>query len=176
MTPTYLLIALLSGIAIGLLIYDKFLVPQFETKIKSVTRTEYVPYEVKIETKEYIYVDVPVPVYVKDTVINEKELPINNYTGIARTLYGPLHYQINTAGYLLDYKFKPEFSTTINLPHTITTNTEVKIKEPRGLYALGSINTVSGPSVGLAYLNRKVMIQYNYGVTNHTLSFGYRLF
>lgn len=172
-----LIVVFFAGALLGILAYDRFLVPDFETKTETITEIKYVDREVALPFKEFVFVEIPKPIFLTDTVIKEVNYPVNKYNGVTRTIYGTVDYNITTAGHLLDYNFKPNFSTTISTPvKTITNNRTITIK-PRGIYALGSINNKFVPSIGVAYLDNRFLFGYTFNTNlGHNLTVGYKIF
>jgi hypothetical protein len=160
------------GVVVGMLAFDQVKSDEVQTKIEYQTKVEYKTIEVPVKTTEYITVKVPTPTYVKDTVYLDKTLPVNNYTGIERTVFGNLHYDITTTGYLTSTKFKPDFLVSVPVP-TITNNirqTDTIIKKPTGLFlTVGYQN--NNINVGGVFVKDKVLI----GLNTQGFSLGYKL-
>ena len=96
------LLAVVVGFVFGVLsIQEK------EEKVKIKYETKNVPF------KEYVFIDVPKPKYVRDTVIKEVKYPVNVFEGVQKTEFGDLGYKASTAGHLLDLEFKPDFQIPV---------------------------------------------------------------
>jgi hypothetical protein len=160
------------GVVVGMLTFDSVNNIDTQTKIEYQTRVEYKTIEVPVKTTEYITVKVPTPTYVKDTVYLDKSFPLNNYTGIERTVFGNLHYDITTAGYLTSTKFKPDFLVNVSVP-TITNSikeTNTVIKKPTGLFlTVGYQN--NNINIGGVFVKDKVLV----GLNTQGFSLGYKL-
>jgi hypothetical protein len=166
------LTAFFVGVVVGMLAFDSVQDKEVQTKIEYQTKVEYKTIEVPVKTTEYITIKVPTPTYIKDTVYLEKTLPLNNYTGIERTIFGNLHYDITTAGYLTSTKFKPDFLVNVSVP-TITNSirqTNTIIKKPTGLFlTVGYQN--NNINVGGVFVKDKVLV----GLNSSGFSLGYKL-
>lgn len=136
-----------------------------EEKVKVEYKTELIPF------KEYIFIDVPKPKYVKDTVIKEVKYPVNVFEGVQKTEFGDLNYKASTAGHLLDLEFKPDFSIPV------TTKVVEKTVERSSLYANASYNLNNSLSVGLTFVHKKWELGYSRGFDNsNTIRIGRRIF
>lgn len=141
-----------------------------EEKVKIEYKTERVPF------KEYIFIDVPNPDYLKDTVINEPSkgevtYPVNVFEGVQKTEFGNLNYKASTAGHLLDLEFKPDFSIPV------TTKVVERTIERSSLYANASYNLNNTFSVGLTFVHKKWELGYSRGFDNsNTIRLGRRIF
>ena len=161
---TYFVILVVGFIA-GVLSVNK---PEEKVTVKY--KTERVPF------KEYIFIDVPKPKYIKDTVIIEPKIgevkyPVNVFEGVQKTEFGDLNYKASTAGHLLDLEFKPDFSIPVT-----TTVVEKRI-ERSSLYANASYNLNNTLSVGLTFVHKKWELGYSRGFDNsNTIRLGRRIF
>lgn len=136
-----------------------------EEKVKVEYKTERVPF------KEYIFIDVPKPKYVKDTVIKEVKYPVNVFEGVQKTEFGDLNYKASTAGQLLDLEFKPDFTIPV------TTKVVEKTIERSSLYANASYSLNNNLSVGLTFIHKKWELGYSRGFDNsNTIRLGRRIF
>lgn len=141
-----------------------------EEKVKVEYKTERVPF------KEYIFIDVPKPKYVKDTVIIESnkvevKYPVNVFEGVQKTDFGNLNYKASTAGHLLDLEFKPDFTIPV------TTKVVEKTIERSSLYANASYSLNNNLSVGLTFIHKKWELGYSRGFDNsNTIRLGRRIF
>lgn len=136
-----------------------------EEKVKVEYKTERVPF------KEYIFIDVPKPKYVKDTVIKEVKYPVNVFEGVQKTEFGDLNYKASTAGHLLDLEFKPDFTIPV------TTKVVEKTIERSSLYANASYSLNNNLSVGLTFIHKKWELGYSRGFDNsNTIRLGRRIF
>lgn len=154
------LLAVVVGFVFGVLsIQEK------EEKFKIKYETKNVPF------KEYVFIDVPKPKYVRDTVIKEVKYPVNVFEGVQKTEFGDLGYKASTAGHLLDLEFKPDFQIPV-------TNTIVeKTIERSSLYANASYTINRNLSVGLTFVHKKWELGYSRGFDNsNTIRIGRRIF
>lgn len=138
-----LVVAFLLGALLGMYAYDRILAPEASTKTITEVKTEYVPVEIPVVQKEYIEVPVPKPIYLRDTIIKEVTYPINKYRGAERLYNGNLHYEIDVAGELLSYKFRPDFKINTLVPVNTITHTTTNTYYKTGWYVGG------GAEVGL---------------------------
>jgi hypothetical protein len=154
------LLAVVVGFVFGVLsIQDK------EQEVKIKYETKHVPF------KEFVFIDVPKPIYLRDTIINEVKYPVNVFEGVQKTEFGDLGYKASTAGHLLDLEFKPDF----NIPVT-STIIEKKI-ERSSLYANASYTINNHLSVGLTFVHKKWELGYSRGFDNsNTIRIGRRIF
>jgi len=154
------LLAVVVGFVFGVLsIQDK------EEKVTVKYETKNVPF------KEFVFIDVPKPIYIRDTVINEVKYPVNVFEGVQKTQFGDLGYKASTAGHLLDLEFKPDFQ--IPVTNTIT---ERRI-ERSSLYANASYTINNHLSVGLTFVHKKWELGYSRGFDNsNTIRIGRRIF
>lgn len=162
-------ISLVVGILLGLGIYKLFLVPDFTDSVttKTTVETKYVETTIPLPFKDFVVVKIPsVPILVKDTVINDVVYPVNTYSGVERTFYGNFNYKIETAGYLRDFQFKPEFEVTSLVPvTTVSTNKEtLRTIHPKGFYVGGGMSSNLTPYASAHYLNNKSMFSATYGL------------
>lgn len=155
--------------------YFVLLIVGFITGVLSVKKPEEkvtVKYETKhVPFKEYIYIDVPKPIYIRDTVINEVKYPVNVFEGVQKTEFGNLNYKASTAGQLLDLEFKPDFSIPV-------TNTIIEKRiERSSLYANASYNTSNTLALGLTFVHKKWELGYSRGLDNsNIIRIGRRIF
>lgn len=167
-----ILVSFFVGLVAGMYSYDYVNDDQAQTKVETVTEIKYVPVEIPVKTVEYVTVEVPVPTYIKDTIYLDKNFPVNNYKGASRTEFGNLYYDISTAGYLLDYKFKPDFLVTTQVPqvtNTVTKTTTIT-KKPAGLFiTAGSYQ--NNFYVGGVFVKDKYLV----GLNTSGFQIGYKL-
>lgn len=154
------LLAVVVGFVFGVLsIQDK------EEEVKIKYETKHVPF------KEFVFIDVPKPIYLRDTIINEVKYPVNVFEGIQKTEFGDLGYKASTAGHLLDLEFKPDFKIPVT-----STIIEKKI-ERSSLYANASYTINNHLSVGLTFVHKKWELGYSRGFDNsNTIRIGRRIF
>ena len=156
-------------------IYFVILVVGFIAGVLSVEEPEEkvtIKYETKhVPFKEFIFIDVPKPIYIRDTVINEVSYPVNVFEGVQKTEFGDLNYKASTAGHLLDLEFKPNFSIPVT-----TTIIEKRI-ERSSLYANASYTINRNLAVGLTFAHKKWELGYSRGFDNsNTIRIGRRIF
>ena len=163
---------------IGAVILYSFFWPSITEKIEVVesvkTDTVY------IEHRDSIFIPVERLVYehVRDTVIMERNYPINRYKGLEATLFGDIGYNALVAGKMLNLTLTPNFSVP-KVTNTINrTETRTFIKRPKGLYGVGGVGSDFNYSVGAIYLNDKSLFGYNYQPQTgiHSISAGFKLF
>lgn len=179
MEITKAVVFVIIGMLIGLFVYDSFFVPEITTKVETKVRTEYIPVTIPVKMDDFKTIYLPKPVFIRDTVIKEIAYPINKYTGVDRSFLGNLHYEITTAGELIDFKFKPDFKIETSIPQTtITTDRTTTVVKNRSLYATGSFDQINTFGVGATYLSNKFLLGYSYYPTTKVsqLKMGYRLF
>lgn len=154
------LLAVVVGFVFGVLsIEDK------EEEVKIKYETKHVPF------KEFVFIDVPKPIYLRDTIINEVKYPVNVFEGVQKTEFGDLGYKASTAGHLLDLEFKPDFKIPVT-----STIIEKKI-ERSSLYANASYTINNHLSVGLTFVHKKWELGYSRGFDNsNTIRIGRRIF
>jgi hypothetical protein len=154
------LLAVVVGFVFGVLsIEDK------EEEVKIKYETKHVPF------KEFVFIDVPKPIYLRDTIINEVKYPVNVFEGVQKTEFGDLGYKASTAGHLLDLEFKPDFKIPVT-----STIIEKKI-ERSSLYANASYTINNHISVGLTFVHKKWELGYSRGFDNsNTIRIGRRIF
>jgi hypothetical protein len=154
------LLAVVVGFVFGVLsIQEK------EEKVKIKYETKNVPF------KEYVFIDVPKPKYVRDTVIKEVKYPVNVFEGVQKTEFGDLGYKASTAGHLLDLEFKPDFQIPV------TNKIVEKTIERSSLYANASYTINRNLSVGLTFVHKKWELGYSRGFDNsNTIRIGRRIF
>lgn len=154
------LLAIVIGFVFGVLsIEDK------EEEVKIKYETKHVPF------KEFVFIDVPKPIYLRDTIINEVKYPVNVFEGVQKTEFGDLGYKASTAGHLLDLEFKPDFKIPVT-----STIIEKKI-ERSSLYANASYTINNHLSVGLTFVHKKWELGYSRGFDNsNTIRIGRRIF
>jgi len=155
--------------------YFMLLIVGFITGVLSVKEPEEkvtIKYETKhVPFKEFVFIDVPKPIYLRDTVINEVRYPVNVFEGVQKTEFGNLNYKASTAGQLLDLEFKPEFSIPVT-----TTIVEKRI-EKSSLYANATYTVNNTLSVGLTFVHKKWELGYSRGFDkSNTIRIGRRIF
>ena len=193
------IIVLVTGIAIGVLLYHLFFRPEVETEtiIETIVQTDTTYralYEkLKLEVDNYQDLSDSVGYYQKlywkelgnvklvhDTVFQNEPFsaPLRRYTGLEPSLYGDVSYNALVAGKLLsmdittDFRI-PEIKTTIERRETAT-----RTIKPNGLYGTGGISSDFQPSVGAVYLNDRSLIgyEYNTALKNHAVKVGFKIF
>lgn len=182
---------LLVGFILGFLVYDRFFVPDVQTRV------EYV----EIINSDTTYMDVQERMYwsnlmdslsnelskkpkvrqvvVRDTVFTEPYTPkIRAFTADFPVLYGNARF----SGEVLGQIIKVEAYTDFRMPTVTNTITREKtstvVKQPSGLYATSGVNSNLSVSVGAVYLKNKSLIGYEYQpqVDTHSLKVGWKVF
>lgn len=173
-----ILIAFFVGGLIGMFGYDRFLADKYiELPPKVVTKTEYIPIQIPIVDSVFVEVKIPKYIYIRDTIIKNKVLPLNNYVGSERTINGLVYYDITTAGYLTNYKFKTDYKIKTFIPQTTTTINTTSIKKPKGLYLGLGINQQFSPFGKVDYLDNQYIFSYQFSpVGGHAIGVSKKLF
>jgi hypothetical protein len=164
------------GLIIGLLLYDRFLVPEIETKV------EYIE-TIKIDTvytvvRDTIYRDNFKYIYERDTIIEDYKPKIRGFKETYTTPYGNVYLsgevlgELRYASLTTDFKFPNIVSTIIKEKKTTS------VIKPSGVYLTGGINSNFSYSIGATYLNDKSLIGYEYQpqIDLHSLRVGWMLF
>jgi hypothetical protein len=155
------LLVLVVGILLGGILTYSLLLPETEIKTETVV-TQTVKTEFVREPPEIIFLKSPRALYIKDTVIQESKFPINQYTGIERTLNGSFTWVAHTSGYLNDLKFRTDFNTKIITNTVDRDRTTIVTLIQKGLFAGAGIDSNSSFSLGAAYLGNGYMVNVNY--------------
>jgi hypothetical protein len=103
---------------------------------------------------------------------------VRTYMGSDPHLYGRINWTAKTGGYLHELKINPVLDIPIQtITHTIEKEKTVVIR-PKGIYAMGGINSQFSPHLGAAYLHDRSMINYTYTPSQnlHQIGVGFRLF
>lgn len=175
-----ILVSFFIGGLIGMLGYDRFLADTYtELPPKIITKTEYIPIQIPVVDSVPVIVKVPEYIYIKDTIIKDKVLPLNNYVGSEKTINGLLYYDITTAGYLTSYKFRTDYKIKTFIPQTTTTisTTKIKNKNPKGLYFGILLNQQLTPFGKVDYLDNQYIFSYQYSpIGGHAIGVSKKLF
>lgn len=181
--PWYILPAIMFGL--GLLIGWQGCErkPQIVTQVDTVRTTT-------IELIDFppVSIEVPVPYKVTEYIPSEPDPPDFTLdqlrTYIDTVVFdggGSLGYNITTRGTLQSAIFAPSFERE-TIRETITIREREKFKPLRGLYLGvtigGNQNEFGTLAPGAYYVNRKIMLGYNYNFVGggHNVTFGRKLF
>lgn len=164
------------GLIIGLLIYDRLLVPDVQTKTEYIetikTDTVYTVVRDTIYRYKFKYI------YERDTIIEDYKPKIRGFKETFVTLYGNAYLsgevlgELRYASLTADLKF-PQITNTITKEKNTTT-----IIKPSGVFLTGGINSQFTYSIGATYLKDKSLIGYEYQpeIDLHSLRLGFKLF
>ena len=164
------------GLIIGLLLYERFLVPDIKTKVESMEtiRTDTI-YTVVRDT---IYRDKFKYIYERDTIIEYYKPKIRGFKETYSTLYGNVYLsgevlgELRYASLTTDFKFKQITNTILKEKNTTS------VIKPSGVYLTGGVSSNFSYSIGATYLNDKSLIGYEYQpqLDLHSLRVGFKVF
>lgn len=164
------------GIIIGLLFYNKFLVPDIKTKVEIretiVTDTVYTLVRDTVTITRFKYI------YERDTIIENFKPKIRGFKEAFVTLHGNAYLtgevlgELRYASLTTDFRF-PTVTNTITKEKTSRI-----IIEPTGIFLTGGINSNFSYSIGATYLKNNAIIGYNYQPQTkiHALNVGFKVF
>lgn len=169
------IVSIVLGIVIGVILYDRFFVPELQTKIviqetfKTDTVYRVIRDTVKITNVKYIYQ--------RDTIIENYIPKIRGFKETFITKHGNAYLTGEVLGDLRYAIFTTDFKYPFVTNTVSTEKTSKIIIKPTGLFLTGGINNKFSYSIGTTYLKNNSLISYQYNINQktHSLKVGFKI-